>query len=149
MDQIRDQLKGISVPAAVVVVMDLFGNNSFRWEEEDGTPVMPVRDGGTYHMNGQVTVCTDDTVKKLLNIVMPVINDAAPLGKIFILPLQRYVFGGCCSNVEHFPNVKKPRSCRQFAEESRPSQSNAEGGARQKGSHETLGNSGVERPLGR
>ncbi len=41
-------------------------------------PVMPVRDGGTYHMNGQVTVCTDDTFKKLLNIVMPVINDAAP-----------------------------------------------------------------------
>jgi hypothetical protein len=69
-------------------------------------PVMPIRDGGTYHMKGQVTVCTYDTFKKLLNIVMPVINDAAPLGKIFIPPLPRYVFGGCYSNVEHCPNVK-------------------------------------------
>jgi hypothetical protein len=62
-------------------------------------------------MKGQVTVYSDDTFKKLQNIVMPVINDASPLGKVFIQPpppLPRYVFGGCCSDAEHYPNVKMP-----------------------------------------
>ncbi len=30
--EIQDQLKGTLVPAHSTVVMDLFGNNSFRWE---------------------------------------------------------------------------------------------------------------------
>jgi hypothetical protein len=51
-EQVRDQLKGTSIPAAAVVVLDLFGNSSFRWEEEDGTPVMPVRDGGVIPNEG-------------------------------------------------------------------------------------------------
>ncbi len=98
---------------------------------------MPVRDRGTYHMKGHVTVCTDDTFRKLLNIVMPVINETAPLGKIFFPPLPRYVC--CCSNIEHCPNVKNLDHA----------DSTAEGGACQKGNNETLVDGRVERPLGR
>jgi hypothetical protein len=35
----------------------------------------------------------------------PVIQDAAGLGKIFIPPLPRYLYGGCCTNSDHCSNV--------------------------------------------
>jgi hypothetical protein len=37
-------------------------------------------------MQGPVTVCSDTTFKKLLQIMAPVIQDVAGLGKIFIPP---------------------------------------------------------------
>jgi hypothetical protein len=42
-EQILLQLKGKEVPASAVVVFDLLGNSSFRWEHEDGTLVTAVK----------------------------------------------------------------------------------------------------------
>ena len=53
-----NQLKGVKVPATSVVVFDLFGNSSYRWEGEDGTLSMSVKTGNGYHMPGAVTVCS-------------------------------------------------------------------------------------------
>ncbi len=72
------------MPAHSTVVMDLFVNNSFRWEHEDGTLVTAIKSEGGYHMPGPITVCSDDTFKKLVNIVMPLVEEASVLGKIFI-----------------------------------------------------------------
>jgi hypothetical protein len=104
-EQILNQLKGQEVPAEAVGVFDLLGNSSFRWEHEDGTLVTAVKVDRGYHMQGPVTVCSDTTFKKLLQIMAPVIQDAVGLGKIFIPPLPRYVYGGCCTNSDHCGKV--------------------------------------------
>jgi hypothetical protein len=106
-EQILNQLRGKEVPAEAVVVFDLLGNSSFRWEHEDGTLVTAVKVDGGYHMQGPATVCSDDTFKKLIQIIMPVIQDAAVLGKVFVPPLPRYVYGGCCTNSTHCSNAKE------------------------------------------
>jgi hypothetical protein len=36
---------------------------------------------------------------------MPIVKDASCLGKVFIPPLPRYVFGACCSNPGHCTNI--------------------------------------------
>jgi hypothetical protein len=102
---ILNQLNGQEVLAEAVMVFDLLRNSSFRWEHEDGTLVMAVRVDGGYHMQGPVTVCSDATFKRLLQIMSPIIQDAAGLGKIFIPPLPRYLYGGCCTNSDHCSNV--------------------------------------------
>jgi hypothetical protein len=40
---------------------------------------------------------------------MPVVNDASGLGKIFIPPLPRYVFGSCCQQDSHCTNVNEDK----------------------------------------
>jgi hypothetical protein len=102
-----NQMRGVAVPANAIVVLDLFGNSSSRWEDEDGTLATAVKSGEGYHMPGPVTVCGDVTFRKLISIVMPVVNDASGLGKIFIPPLPRYVFGACCQRDDHCTNGKE------------------------------------------
>ena len=106
-DEILNQLKGIEVPMNTVVVLDMFGNSSFRWEQEDGTLSTAVKIGGGYHLPGPVTVCNDTTFVKLVNIVMPLVSGAAGLRKVFVPPLPRYVFGPCCGEGAHCVNLKE------------------------------------------
>ncbi len=102
--EVANQLRGTTVPNNAVVVMDMYGNSSWRWEDEDGTLTTSVKIGSSYHLPGLVTCCTDTTFKKLIEITMPIVKDASCLGKVFIPPLPRYVFGACCSNPDHCIN---------------------------------------------
>jgi hypothetical protein len=65
-------------------------------------------------MQGPVTVCSDVTFKRLVQIIMPIIGDAAGLGKLFIPPLPRYVFGGCCTKQDHCTNTSEPQHARDM-----------------------------------
>ncbi len=56
-------------------------------------------------MQGLVTVCSDNTLKKLMQIILPVVQDAAGLGKLFFPPLPRYVFSGGCTQTDNGTNI--------------------------------------------
>ncbi len=58
-------------------------------------------------MQGPVTVCSDLIFKKLLQIILPLDTESATLGKLFIPPLPRYVFGGCCKESDHCTNRRE------------------------------------------
>ncbi len=81
-------MRGTTVPNNAVVIMDMYGNSSWRWEDEDGTLTASVKIGSSYHLPGPVTCCTDTTFRKLIEITMPIVRDAACLGKVFIPPLS-------------------------------------------------------------
>jgi hypothetical protein len=94
----KSQLHGKEVLANTVVVFDLFGNSSFKWEEEDDRTAVSIREQGGYHMPGSVTVCTDETFRKLMSIVSPILGDMTDLEKVLDPPLLLVTFGGCCQD---------------------------------------------------
>jgi hypothetical protein len=105
--EVLGQLRGTTVPVNAAVVIDMLGNSSSRWEQEDGTLATAVKLGSGYHMPGEVTVCNDETFKKLIGIVAPILSFSAGLSKIVIPPLLRYVFDTCCTQDTHCTNVRK------------------------------------------
>jgi hypothetical protein len=54
--------------------------------KEDGTLAFSVKISRSYHLPGPVTSCSDGTLKKFIDITMPIVRDAAGLGKVFIPP---------------------------------------------------------------
>jgi hypothetical protein len=104
--EVLGQLRGTTVPVNAAVVIDMLGNSSSRWKQEDGTLATAVKLGSGYHMPGEVTVCNDETFKKLIGIVAPFFSLSAGLSKIVIPPLPRYVFDTCCSQDTHCTNVR-------------------------------------------
>jgi hypothetical protein len=107
--EVLGQLRGTTVPVNAAVVIDMLGNSSSRWEQEDGTLATAVKMGSGYHMPGEVTVCNDETFKKLIGIVAPVLSFSAGLSKIVIPPLPRYVFDTCCTQETHCTNVRSEK----------------------------------------
>jgi hypothetical protein len=107
--EVLNQLRGTTVPVNAAVVLDMLGNSSARWEQEDGTLATAVKLGSDYHMPGAVTVCNDETFKKLISIVIPVFSFSAGLNKIVFPPLPRYEFDTCCTQESHCTNVRRDK----------------------------------------
>jgi hypothetical protein len=68
------------------VVMDLFSNCSHRFENFDGTQSLPFKDGSKYHMLGPVVACNEDTFRKIIKSLAPVLLSAQSIKKILIPP---------------------------------------------------------------
>jgi hypothetical protein len=85
--------------------MELFGNSTYRFEQFDGMMALPFKYGNGYHMEGRIGVCDDESFLRLLHSLEPLINHGKPSIKIFVPPLPRYIFSGCCSLKSHSTNV--------------------------------------------
>jgi hypothetical protein len=59
-------------------------------------------------MEGKIGVCDDESFLRLLGNAKPIINAGNPELKIFIPPLPRYVFTGCCNAKKHSTNIAEP-----------------------------------------
>jgi hypothetical protein len=90
------------------VILDLFGNSSYRYTQFDGTLALPYKEGGKFHYAGPVTTCTDESLKKIIKNLGPVLLSAQNSAKIIIPPLPRMLFNTCCSVASH---------CENFADE--------------------------------
>jgi hypothetical protein len=87
------------------VVMDLFSNCSHRFENFDGTQSLPFKDGSKYHMLGPVVACNEDTFRKIIKSLAPVLLSAQSIKKILIPPLPRYLITPCCNTATHCTNI--------------------------------------------
>jgi hypothetical protein len=59
-------------------------------------------------MPGNITRATDKSIEETisgLRTALAVIDNA---NKIFIPPIPRYMFGGCCADSSHAPNTREP-----------------------------------------
>jgi hypothetical protein len=90
------------------VVFDLLSNCSHRYTQFDGTQSLPFKEGGRFHMVGPVTVCNEDTFRKIVKSLSPVLLAAQHARKIVIPPLPRYLFSRCCANPSHCSNFNDP-----------------------------------------
>jgi hypothetical protein len=101
-------INSLSLDPGFTLVMELFGNSTFRYEQFDGTRALPFKHGNCYHMEGKIGVCDDESFLRLLGNAKPIINAGNPELKIFIPPLPRYVFTGCCNAKKHSTNIAEP-----------------------------------------
>jgi hypothetical protein len=86
------------------VILDLFSNCSHRYLQFDGTQSLPHKEGGRYHMAGPVVPCNEDTFKKIIKLLSPVLLASQSAKKIIIPPLPRYLFNTCCASRTHCSN---------------------------------------------
>jgi hypothetical protein len=107
-DNIQDLIKKmpeLRIDQPFNVILDLFRNCSHRYRQFDGTQSLPYKEGGRYHMPGLIETCTEDTFRKIIKSLSPVLLSAQHIAKILITPLPRYVFTPCCAQPTHSTNI--------------------------------------------
>ncbi len=55
--EMAEKLKNIECNETSMLVFDLFGNSSFRFEQFDGSFSMPFKQAGRYHLAGKIAAC--------------------------------------------------------------------------------------------
>ena len=65
-DQVTTFLGGVASEGGAVVVFDLLGSFSYRFEQADGNMALPIWLGGKPHLLGKVGVCSDRTFKDMV-----------------------------------------------------------------------------------
>jgi len=102
------RLNEVPTDSSTVLIFDVFGNSTFRYENYDGSVFMPVKSGGGYHLLGDVTVCSENIFAKQVEAVLPLLAAAEGLLRVVVPPQPRYLFSGCCKAEEHCTNLKAP-----------------------------------------
>jgi hypothetical protein len=103
------KMSDLKIEPGFAVVMDLVSNCAYRYTQFDGTQALPYKEGGKFHFAGPVTLCCDDTFKKILKKLGPVLLSAQNAKKIVIPPLPRYIFNTCCSSTSHCANFSEEK----------------------------------------
>ena len=91
--------------AKTLCVLDFLSNSTFRYTLYDGTQSLPMRLQSGYHLPGDVVICDNNVIVKLVDNVMPLITKLGGMPMVIIPPLPRYIFSGCCDDAEHCTNV--------------------------------------------
>jgi hypothetical protein len=86
------------------VILELFGNSTFRYRQFDGTMALPFKVNGGYHMEGDVGVCDKETFLRLCMALSSVFDACNDSTKIVIPPLPRYLYTSCYRNKRHCTN---------------------------------------------
>jgi hypothetical protein len=105
---ILECITSLNLDPGYTMVMELFGNSTYRYEQFDGTKAMPFKAGNGYHLEGRISVCDEDSFLRMLANVEPIITAGKPDIKLFIPPLPRHIFTGCCNMKTHSTNVRDP-----------------------------------------
>ena len=109
-DALSAALVADRIPMGTTVVLDLFGNTSTKFKQEDNTLALAVIQGGGggrgRHMLGEVVYTPDNFIAEQVATLRPVLDMVKNLDIIFIPPVPRFAFGGCCENTMHAPNTR-------------------------------------------
>ena len=104
----QEKLTGISLEPGTAVVFDLFGNFTYRYEQEDCGMSLPVPIQGVHHMFGKVDVCTDEMFQGVISKLVPVLSKLSSVPCVVLPAIPRYLKGGCCADKSHATNAGKP-----------------------------------------
>ncbi len=88
-----------------MLIMDLYGNLAYRFEQFDGSLSLPFKSNGRYHLAGNIVVCSNTIFKRMLDNTAGVFNAVKNSKLVVIPPLPRYLILGCCKQSGHSFNV--------------------------------------------
>jgi hypothetical protein len=111
------KLSEVGIESNSIVVIDVLSNSIYRFEQYDGSLSLPFKSNGVHHMGGKVSICGKEAVFNTL-LCTKEIFAKIPGFKIVLPPLPRYIFGPCCSDVNHCIDVGKPEYIHQMLESS-------------------------------
>jgi hypothetical protein len=106
-EKLAEKIISIKLEPDHIIVLELFGNSTFRYRQFDGTMALPFKAGHCYHMEGEVGVCDDTSFINLYHNLRPVFDACKESVKIVIPPLPRYLYSSCCQNKHHCTNQKQ------------------------------------------
>jgi len=90
------------------VILDLFGNSITKFQHVDGALVLPIKIAGKFHLLGDVTVESDEGCRHLLKLAEPLFRAIEEMPTLVAPPAPRFVFGKCCGEASHAPNMSDP-----------------------------------------
>jgi hypothetical protein len=90
-----------------VLLMNAFDNSYFVAKTEDGHFIPPRKDSsGRYHVDGEISCAPQETAKQMMLNCFPLLKKFSDIPKIVLVPVPRYMFAPCCSDIEHVPNLE-------------------------------------------
>ena len=108
--ELCETLASVAKTPGTVFVLDLLGNMSTRYTTSDDTtaPAVKFGRGGGWHLPGNITRATDKSIEETISGLRTALAVIDTQDKIFIPPIPRYMFGGCCADNSHVHNTKEP-----------------------------------------
>jgi hypothetical protein len=100
-----EKLERCHCGAKDILILDLNGNISYRFEQFDSSVSLPYKAGGRYHLAGKIIAGPLVTFKKTLENTAPILSVGKSSVCIVVPPLPRYLFNGCCTQTDHSTNV--------------------------------------------
>jgi hypothetical protein len=105
-DMLLCKLERIPCNEKTILVYDLYGNSTFRFEQFDGSLSMPFNSSGKYHLASNIVVSPLPVFRKIFENTSALLARHKNARSIIIPPLPRYLFTGCCMKPDHSTNVK-------------------------------------------
>ena len=79
-----EKLRAVELDKGTALVLDLFGNVSFRFEQFDGSSSLPLKSQSGYHLPGEIIACGDSFFAKIVDIVMPLLTVLPGLMQVLV-----------------------------------------------------------------
>jgi hypothetical protein len=95
----------LSLDPGYTLVMELFGNSTFRYQQFDGMMALPYKSQKGYHLPGKIGVSDNDSFLRTATTARDLLTLDGPDVRILIPPLPRYLFKGCCGQSDHSTNL--------------------------------------------
>jgi hypothetical protein len=90
------------IPEGSIIILDVLGNSSVRFELADDSCSLPVKVNGSWHLLGKVKVMEDEQVEKCLFAVEHLGKQLhKDSWKIYVSPSPRWLRGPCCYDLSH------------------------------------------------
>jgi uncharacterized membrane protein YgcG len=87
------------------IIFALLDNSIYHALAENGDMLPPCRGiDGTFHMHGDLVVCSKLAQHSLFKAVRPLLDCAKGKGAALMAPLPRYILNACCGDDDHMPN---------------------------------------------
>ena len=73
-DKVMSDISNGNLPENVPFVLDLLSNFVFRFVDFDGSLLLPKKTQTGYHLPGDITLCDNRSVERLVQNIMPVLD---------------------------------------------------------------------------
>ncbi len=88
----------------ITVVAHLYDNCLFKGSDYSGAPVDPIKQGRSYHIEGDLQVLDGDCFKEVFDTSLPLLKATKGHKLLLVGPLPRYVTYKCCDDDSHITN---------------------------------------------
>jgi hypothetical protein len=105
------------INSSTVVIIDPLSNSAARFRQADDSLSLAIKMEGGWHLPGEIVWIGEEQIRDSLNKLKPALEKIDQCKKVFIPPVPRYFFAGCCGRDSHCTNVKDPDHSIQMLQE--------------------------------
>jgi hypothetical protein len=103
--KIVEKIGTVKINSSTVVVIDPVSNSATKFRQADDTLSLAQKIDGGWHLPGEIVMVGEDQIRDSINKLKPALEKLETCKKIFIPPIPRYIFSGCCGKEGHCTNI--------------------------------------------